>query len=58
MKEAATGMYRELARGSGPALELDDARYGNIAADLWSHVARMFESNLEYVPALSFGESG
>ena len=57
MKEAATGMYRELAQDSGPALELDDARYGNIAADLWSHVVRMFESNLEYVPPLSLGES-
>ena len=57
MKEAATGMYRELAQESGPALELDDARYGDIAADLWSHVVRMFESNLEYMPPLSPVES-
>ena len=57
MKEAATGMYRELAQDAGPALELDDARYGNIAAGLWRHVVRMFESDLEYAPPLLSGDS-
>ena len=52
MKEIAVGLCRERAE-RGPPLELDEARYAPVARDVWSHVVRMFESDIEYVPPLS-----
>ena len=36
-------------------MELDEARYAPIARDVWSHVVRMFDSDLKYVPPLDEG---
>ena len=51
-KAAAIDMYREIAATARPVLHLDGPRYENVKADLWNHVLRMLESNLEYVPPL------
>ena len=57
MKEIAVGLCRERAE-RGPPLELDEARYAPLARDVWGHVVRMFESDLEYVPPLDEGGAG
>ncbi|MYA17579.1 MAG: nucleotidyl transferase AbiEii/AbiGii toxin family protein [Gammaproteobacteria bacterium] len=57
MKEIAAGLCRERAERGSP-LELDEARYAPIARDVWGHVVRMFESDLEYVPPLDEGGAG
>lgn len=57
-KASAIALYRETAaadlprHGNANAQALADVRYPGLAADLWSQVARMLDSNLEYVPPL------
>ena len=60
MKRGAIRAYRDLAQGGAgsdsPALT--NPEQGHIAADLWHHVSKMLDSNLEYAPPLSEGLRG
>ena len=55
MKGNAVAAYRELADGKAEprSQALQRPRYGRIASELWKHVLRMVETDLEYVPPLA-----
>lgn len=62
-KPGVVDTYRELAVAYGQeprhrdtVRPLVDVRYGRVADDLWNHVLRMFESDLNYIPPLTTGD--
>ena len=59
MKETAVATYREFAEGEAEprSRALQRPGYVGIASDLWKHVLRMVETELEYVPPLAQGDT-
>ncbi len=62
-KGVVLDIYRELAVAYGQeprhrdiVRPLADVRHGSIASDLWSHVHKMFASELSYIPPLTVGD--
>ena len=60
MKRNVVVAYRELAEGVAQPRSrgLVRPKYRRIASDLWKHVLRMAETNLEYVPPLARCDDG
>ena len=58
MKQEAVRAYRDLAEGGTrtDSHALTNPQHGHIAADLWLHVFKMLDSDLDYVPPFSQGE--
>ena len=57
MKTSTIDLCREHIQGGmpdhGAMHELAETRYGHIASNVWRHVVRMLESDLEYIPPLT-----
>ena len=57
MKTSTIDLCREHIQGGmpdhGAMHELAETRYGHIASNVWQHVVRMLESDLEYIPPLT-----
>ena len=60
MRTSTLDLCREHAQGGAAnqmaMRELAETRYGDVAANVWQHVVRMLESDLEYIPPLTQNE--